>query len=153
MSGAKLVRGDLRKAIRLKRESNNGLCGIARTVVAELGCPCHFVLVGQRWSISFKISSAHLTASEIALTVAGTRLNCSILHSFPFCHLVPRWDELYLKTVLEVNEHKMPERINATRGAISRRLHDLEHDSNHHAERQQIETARRLGWVEMLRIA
>jgi hypothetical protein len=55
----------------------------------------------------------------------------------------PRWDELYLKAVLEANEHKMPERISATRGAISRRLEALELDPNHYAERQQIETALR----------
>jgi hypothetical protein len=53
----------------------------------------------------------------------------------------PRWDELYLKAVLEANEHKMPERISATRGAISRRLEALELDPNHYAERQQIESA------------
>ena len=55
----------------------------------------------------------------------------------------PRWEELYLRTILEVNAHKMPERITATRQAISGRLHDLEHDSDHHAERQQIEDALR----------
>ena len=54
-----------------------------------------------------------------------------------------RWDELYMRTILEANGHKMPERITATRQAISGRLHDLEHDSDHHAERQQIETALR----------
>jgi hypothetical protein len=52
-----------------------------------------------------------------------------------------KWDELYLRTILEVNGHKMPERITATRQAISGRLLDLEHDSDHHAERQQIENA------------
>lgn len=54
-----------------------------------------------------------------------------------------RWDELYLRTILEVNGYKMPERITATRQAISGRLHDLEHDSDHHAERHQIENALR----------
>jgi hypothetical protein len=53
----------------------------------------------------------------------------------------PRWEELYLRTILEVNGHRMPERITATRQAISGRLHDIEHDSNHHAERHQIENA------------
>jgi hypothetical protein len=56
---------------------------------------------------------------------------------------ITKWDELYLRTILEVNGHKMPERITATRQAISGRLHDLEHDSDHHAERQQIENALR----------
>ena len=54
-----------------------------------------------------------------------------------------KWDELYLRTILEVDGHKMPERITATRQAISGRLHDIEHNSDHHAERQQIENALR----------
>jgi uncharacterized protein YbcC (UPF0753/DUF2309 family) len=55
----------------------------------------------------------------------------------------PGWQELYMRTILEVSGQKMPERITATRQAISGRLHDLEHDSDHHAERQQIENALR----------
>ena len=51
------------------------------------------------------------------------------------------WQELYMQTILEVNGQKMPERITATRAAIAGRLHDLEHDSDHHAERHQIENA------------
>ena len=54
-----------------------------------------------------------------------------------------RWTEFYLRTLLEVNRHIMPKRITATRQAISGRLHDLEHDSDHHAERHQIENALR----------
>jgi uncharacterized protein YbcC (UPF0753/DUF2309 family) len=53
------------------------------------------------------------------------------------------WEDRYMQTILEVNGQKMPERITATRQAISGRLHDLEHDSDHHAERQQIENALR----------
>jgi hypothetical protein len=53
----------------------------------------------------------------------------------------PRWEDLYLRTILEVDGYKMPQRITATRQAISGRLHDLEHDSDHHAERYQIENA------------
>jgi hypothetical protein len=49
--------------------------------------------------------------------------------------------KLYLRTLLEGNGHKMPQRITATRQAISGRLHDLEHDSDHHMERYQIENA------------
>ena len=61
-----------------------------------------------------------------------------------------KWDELYLRTILEVDGHKMPERITATRQAISGRLHDIEHNSDHHAERQQIENAlRALSVVEV----
>jgi hypothetical protein len=40
-----------------------------------------------------------------------------------------------------VNGQKMPERITATRQAIAGRLRDLEHDSDHHGERHQIENA------------
>src|SRR5450755_3185684 len=58
------------------------------------------------------------------------------------------WEDRYMQTILEVNGQKMPERITATRQAISGRLHDLEHDSDHHAERQQIENA--LGALSVL---
>jgi hypothetical protein len=52
-----------------------------------------------------------------------------------------RWEEWYMQTILEVSGQKMPERISATRRAIARRLQDLEHDSDHHAERHEIENA------------
>ena len=51
------------------------------------------------------------------------------------------WKERYMQTILEVNAHQMPEGISATRQAIAGRLRDLEHDSDHHAERHQIENA------------
>ena len=53
------------------------------------------------------------------------------------------WQERYMQTILEVNGQKMPERITATRQAIIGRLRDLQHDSDHHAERDQIENALR----------
>jgi hypothetical protein len=53
------------------------------------------------------------------------------------------WEERYMQTILEVSGQKMPERISATRRAIARRLHDIEHDSDHHAERHEIERALR----------
>jgi len=53
------------------------------------------------------------------------------------------WQERYMQTILEVSGQKMPERITATRQAIAGRLRDLEHDSDHHAERHQIENALR----------
>ena len=53
------------------------------------------------------------------------------------------WEERYMQTIKEVNGQKMPERIAATRQAITGRLRDLEHDSDHHAERHQIENALR----------
>jgi GTP1/Obg family GTP-binding protein len=51
------------------------------------------------------------------------------------------WQELYMQTILEVNATKMPERIAATRQAIFGRLRDLEHDSDHHAERHKMQDA------------
>lgn len=51
------------------------------------------------------------------------------------------WEEIYLKTVLEVHGSKMPERIAATRNAIAGRLQDLKHDSDHHVERGKMERA------------
>jgi hypothetical protein len=53
------------------------------------------------------------------------------------------WKEKYMRTVLEVTSQKMPERIAATRQAIAGRLQNLEQDSDHHAERQEIEKALR----------
>ena len=52
-----------------------------------------------------------------------------------------RWEDRYLQTILEVSGLKMPERIAETRKAIAGRLRDLEHDSDHHSERHQIEKA------------
>jgi hypothetical protein len=51
------------------------------------------------------------------------------------------WEDRYFQTILEVNGQKMPERIARTRAAIAGRLRDLEHDSDHHSERHQIEKA------------
>ena len=51
------------------------------------------------------------------------------------------WQELYMRTILEVNATKMPERVAATRQAIAARLRDLEHDSDHHAERRKMQGA------------
>ena len=50
------------------------------------------------------------------------------------------WQERYMQTILEVSGQKMADRIAATRQAITGRLRDLEHDSDHHAERRRIET-------------
>jgi hypothetical protein len=54
-----------------------------------------------------------------------------------------KWEQLYEQAVMEGDSQKMPERIAATRQAITGRLRDLEHDSDHHAERHQIENALR----------
>jgi hypothetical protein len=51
------------------------------------------------------------------------------------------WQEMYMRTILEVNATKMPERVAATRQAIAARLRDLEHDSDHHAEKRKMQVA------------
>jgi len=53
------------------------------------------------------------------------------------------WEEKYMQTILEVSGQMMTERIAATRQAIAGRLRDLEHNSDHHAERHQIKRALR----------
>ena len=53
------------------------------------------------------------------------------------------WIQQYVQTIQEVNGQKMSERIAATRLAIALRLEALKHDSDHHAERKQVEDALR----------
>lgn len=50
------------------------------------------------------------------------------------------WDEFYLLAAKETDRKKMPERIAAVRGAIRGRLQELAQSSDHHAERQKMET-------------
>jgi hypothetical protein len=51
---------------------------------------------------------------------------------------------LYLQSALgEVSSQKMPERIAATRQAITGRLQGIEHNSDHHEKRHRIENALR----------
>jgi hypothetical protein len=52
-----------------------------------------------------------------------------------------------MHAVLETSGQQMPERINSTRRAIARRLQDLEHDSDHHAERHEIDSALRALYI------
>jgi len=52
-----------------------------------------------------------------------------------------KWNEAYIRAALEVDVQKMPDRIVAARDAVAGRLQDLEGDSDHHAERHEIETA------------
>ena len=53
------------------------------------------------------------------------------------------WTEAHHLAVLEGDGWKMPERIVAARQAINDRLQELSGDPDHHAEKQQIEDARR----------
>lgn len=52
-----------------------------------------------------------------------------------------KWTEKYLRAALEVNGRNMALRIIAAREAVAERKKDLKGDSDHHAERYEIEAA------------
>jgi hypothetical protein len=49
--------------------------------------------------------------------------------------------ESYLRAALEVDGQKMPDRLVTARDAIAERLRDLEGNSDHHAERHEMQSA------------
>ena len=51
------------------------------------------------------------------------------------------WFQFYKAAVLELDPRKLPERVVAAKDAVQLRLKEIEGDSNHHAERRQIEDA------------
>ena len=51
------------------------------------------------------------------------------------------WFEVYKAAVLELDPRKLPERIGAAKEKVRLRLEEIQGDSDHHAERQQIEDA------------
>jgi hypothetical protein len=51
------------------------------------------------------------------------------------------WCALYAATMVELDHKLLLSRVEATESAIQARLHDLRHDSDHHAERQEIDDA------------
>jgi hypothetical protein len=51
------------------------------------------------------------------------------------------WVQAYLRAALEVDGQKMQERIVAAREAVAGRLKDLEGNSDHHAERHEMQFA------------
>lgn len=51
------------------------------------------------------------------------------------------WFQVFKAAMLELDARKLPERIVAAKEAVQSRLRDLQGDSDHHAERQQIEDA------------
>jgi hypothetical protein len=51
------------------------------------------------------------------------------------------WMEAYLRAALEVDGQKMPQRIVMAREAVAGRLKNLEGDSDHHAERHEMQSA------------
>lgn len=51
------------------------------------------------------------------------------------------WYALYADTMRELDRKLLLKQMEATEAAIEARLHDLRHDSNHHAERQALDDA------------
>lgn len=51
------------------------------------------------------------------------------------------WFEVYEAALLELDSEKLPERILAAKEAVQLRLKEIQGDSDHHAERQEIEDA------------
>ena len=54
-----------------------------------------------------------------------------------------KWEEVYALAALETDAERMPAQIATARRAIRGRLQDLEQDSDHHAERERMESALR----------
>lgn len=51
------------------------------------------------------------------------------------------WFEVYRAAMLELDSERLPERIVAAKEALRLRLKEIQGDTDHHAERQQIEDA------------
>ncbi len=56
-------------------------------------------------------------------------------------NVIQKWVESYLHAALEVDGQAMPGRIAAARNAVAGRLKDLEGNSDHHAERHEMQLA------------
>ena len=56
-------------------------------------------------------------------------------------NVIQKWVESYLHAALEVDGQAMPGRIAAARNAVAGRLKDLEGNSDHHAERHEMQSA------------
>jgi len=55
--------------------------------------------------------------------------------------VIKNWVESYLRAALEVDGQKMPGKIVAAREAVAERLKDLQGNSDHHAERHEMQSA------------
>lgn len=53
------------------------------------------------------------------------------------------WYQLYAVAVIELDPKRLIECADATEAAIQGRLRDLQHDSDHHKERELMEDAQR----------
>lgn len=51
------------------------------------------------------------------------------------------WFEAYKAAMLEIHPEKLPPRIVAAKEAIQLRLNDIQNDTDHHEEREQIADA------------
>ena len=51
------------------------------------------------------------------------------------------WFEIFKAAMLELDSQKLPERIVAAKEAVQMRLKEIQGDTDHHTERQQIEDA------------
>ena len=51
------------------------------------------------------------------------------------------WFRVYKAALLELDPQKLPARIGAAKEKVRLRLEEIQGDSDHHAERQQIEDA------------
>jgi hypothetical protein len=60
-----------------------------------------------------------------------------------------RWYKVYAAAVVEPDRKQLIERVDAAQAAIHGRLRDLQHDSDHHEERQLMGDAQRA--LEFLR--
>ena len=56
-------------------------------------------------------------------------------------NVINEWVKSCLRAALEVDGEKMPGRILAAREAVPARLKDLEGNSDHHAERHEMQSA------------
>jgi hypothetical protein len=62
-------------------------------------------------------------------------------------HKSQLWFDVYAAAVLELDPERLIERFDAAEAAIHGRLRDLQYDSDHHEERQQMHAQRTLSFL------
>jgi hypothetical protein len=68
-------------------------------------------------------------------------MSSKVIKNWVKSKLTSNWVESYLRATLEVDGQKMPSRIVTAREAIAVRLKDLKGNSDHHAERHEMQSA------------
>jgi hypothetical protein len=68
-------------------------------------------------------------------------VSSKVIKNWVESNVTGKWVESYLRAALEVDDQKMPWRIVTAREAIAVRLKDLEGNSDHHAERHEMQSA------------